>query len=169
MAATSRTQTCGLSWSTVEPAQSLTSSDCATRRWVLTENYSCRVCVSVQWFTDDPVYIYVTYFTQQVVCNICYTLVNINSVAVWKPLTLMRHFFLIAMMVIKPHCRDDYPGFNMALKKLFGSSAHKQLIGWTHWITWKDNLASSRRKKYPDGLYLRLYSHNYWFLIKRIQ
>lgn len=31
-AATSRTQTCGLSWSTVVLAQSLTSSDCATRR-----------------------------------------------------------------------------------------------------------------------------------------
>ena len=30
------------------------------------------VLVSFQWFTDDPVSIYVTYFTQQIVYNVCY-------------------------------------------------------------------------------------------------
>lgn len=46
MAAISRTQTCGLSWSTVELALCLTSSDCATKRCVFVYHFSLVTCGS---------------------------------------------------------------------------------------------------------------------------
>lgn len=45
-AAILRTQTCGLSWSTVELALYLTSSDCATRRCVFAYDFSWITCGS---------------------------------------------------------------------------------------------------------------------------
>lgn len=62
MAATSRTQTCGSSWSTVELALSLTSSDCVTRRCVPRDNSSCGVCVTVL----QRVYIFMTVLTMHI-------------------------------------------------------------------------------------------------------